>query len=220
VAEREASIKWVLQEKKFRIPEGFPSDNPFCHQFMDDLKTFNEMEIIAPDIIANGLNSPEVRSRIIREECGGSLRVFGRKQPRKVVLYHVDIDNNPGNGQEWVLADHYVRSVSPQWGKELVVTNRYAIFENVNGCYLLSGEAFVGASARYAPDTRAEGMALDTGIHGVFRYRGRYYIYDVINEPKVDPFRLHEYPKPDGNHTTSICRIKEQRRRAIQEQGE
>ncbi len=81
---------------------------------------------------------------------------------------------------------------------------------DVNDCREFLGVFYVGASQRYGPATRPAGLALDTGIHGVLRYRDKYYIYDVIDEPKVDPFGLQEYMSEEKG-TKTICVIKERR---------
>jgi uncharacterized protein YecT (DUF1311 family) len=217
VARRELTIKTVLGGKRLYIFTGGPSDSPFCHQFMEDVKSLHGMEIIAPEVIANSLRAPDVQGRIF-DHCPGLYNRWGLEQPRKVTLYHVDIDNEPANGREWLLGDHYVLPISPRWGDELLVRNDYKILD-VESCKNL-GMAYVGASQRNTPETDPYGLALDTGIHGVLRYRGKYYIYDVIDEPKVDPVTLHEYRKRGDSTTASICIIKEKLGQEQQGQGE
>lgn len=125
VAEREATIKRVMSEKNFHIYPGTPSNTPFCHQLMSDLKSLNQMEVVAPTIIAIGEHDPELRA-LFSKECGREYKTYwGWKQPRKIELYHVDIDNNPENGVELLEGDHYVKGVAPQWGKEYLVKNEY-----------------------------------------------------------------------------------------------
>lgn len=206
VARREQTIKAILGGKRLYNFPGKSFDTPFCHQFMEDVKSLHGMEIIAPEVIANSLRAPEVQERIF-DHCPGLYNRWGLEQPRKVTLYHVDIDNVPANGREWLLGDHYVLPISPRWGDELSVSNKYQILD-VELCKNV-GTAYVGASQRATPDTDPYGLALDTGIHGVLRYHGKYYIYDVIDEPKVDPVTLHEYLKRGDSTTTAICIIKE-----------
>jgi len=208
VLEREMTIKNILKDKELYIHPKTPTNTPFCHQLMKDVKDLNGIEIIAPKVIANSLDAPEVKE-IIFNHCP---KIYNKNSagkldsPRKAILYHVDIDNNLDNGTEWVLGDHYILPIMPSWGRELVVYNRYVYF-NINKCKQLSGSASVGASQRYGYKTKLSKNNLDTGIHGVLKYRNKFYIYDVIDEEKVDPFGIREF-FPSKNKTKSVCVLK------------
>ena len=191
VADRERQIKEVLADKELYIPERVPSSTPFCHKLLEDVKTLAGMKIIAPVVIADGLDSPNVK-RLIMDRCPTLYIGEAFEVPRKIVLYNVDIDNEPANGKEWLLGDHYIKRISPRWGEELLVKNRYTLID-MSDCEESIGTAYVGASQRYGPLTDPVNATLDTGLHGVLRYRGKFYIYDVNDEPKVTPFGIQEY---------------------------
>ncbi len=204
--EQVARIKAALAGKALYIHPDTPSNTPFCHQLLGDSKTLEGMEFVAPEVITDNLDAAEVKSHILNY-CPDFYRGDALAAPRKIVLYNVNIDNTPDNGTQWLLGDHYIDRISPEWGDELLVKNMYLIID-VNDCREFLGVFYVGASQRYGPATRPAGLALDTGIHGVLRYRDKYYIYDVIDEAKVDPFRLQEY-LPEEKNTKAICVIKE-----------
>ena len=204
---RMRKIKEILADKQLYIPEGVPSNTLFCHKLLEDVKTLAGIKIIAPEVITSSLAVPQVKTRIT-DRCLKFYNRWGKEYPRKVVLYHVDIDNDPANGKEWMLGDHYVSQVSPFWGDELLVRNEYAVL-NVKSCSKY-GVASVGGSRRYSTDTNVESLSLDTGIHGVLHYKGKYYIYDVSDEPKVDPFGIQKY-NGEVRDSKSVCYFKERR---------
>ena len=211
IQKRKKAIKNVLKDKELYIHPKTPTNSPFCHQLMQDVKNLDGIEIIAPKVIANSLDASEVKD-IIFNQCP---KIYNKNSagrldsPRKVILYHVDIDNNLDDGTEWVLGDHYILPIMPPWGKELLVYNTYVYFD-INKCKQFSGSASVGGSQRYGYKTKLTKINLDTGIHGVLKYKNKFYIYDVIDEEKVDPFGIREF-FPSKNKTKSICVFKERR---------
>ncbi|MCP4335944.1 MAG: DUF1311 domain-containing protein, partial [Gammaproteobacteria bacterium] len=81
--EQEARIKAALAGKALYIHPDTPSNTPFCHQLLKDVKTLEGMEFVAPEVITDNLDAAEVKSHILNY-CPDFYRGDALAAPRKI----------------------------------------------------------------------------------------------------------------------------------------
>ncbi len=205
---RKNKIIELLKDGYPYIADGSPSDNLFCHELLEDVKSLSGIEIMPPESISNSLSDPDVemalyakcptiydRSKIVKE----------LKKPRLVLLYNVNIDNDVGTNNELVLVDHYARVAYPKFIKEIYIVNAIYQYFDIPQCEKLQGGMYVGKTTNFDIKIKPSDINFDTGIHGVMKYKNKNYIYNISDMPESTIFSIMEF---SHKTTERICKIR------------
>ncbi len=204
VTKRRAAIKAVLEGVPLRATPR--TDNAFCNGFAEAFaKQTAEVELIAPIVVSHDYKGPELKKYIFDRCPEINLRVVPREMltagPRNLILYHVDIDND--QKEDWLFLEEAISELTPPWGPELVAAVNFKLLD-LESCQI-RGSTRAGTSRRYALDADLSQVDPELGLHGIARYRDRYYIYDVINEPKTSPLDFQQFNNKERYKFSTLC---------------
>lgn len=216
VTERRETLKAFFKDRPLETTLG--KDDPLCVDFVRDFTAQTEtIELVPPYVAVHDYHDPQLQ-KVIFDPCPDmELRSYKIGMsgpyvgPRNFLLYQVDIDNNSANGEELLFLEEMMYMRHPKYGPEIVAKDKFRLLD-LNIC---KGRGFsaIGASRRYPIDYDVSGEDPQTSLHGVLRYRGRNYLYDVIEwEPKAQPLSLTEYNPEAFGKFKRRCRYKNRRK--------
>lgn len=174
---RHERVLKLIQDKEYRISDFSKEFSGFCNQMLADFKAGNT-ELILPILHTHDLNNPELQGYL--NLCAemtkkyltellfyNGLNAWAPYYPTlNFQLYHIDYDDNPENGKEYVLFQGgYTNSkVSPD-------CDTYNIFK-LNTCTHIGS-----SSVRELYDSRTK--ELEDNYTGIIKYKNKYYIYGI-----------------------------------------
>ncbi len=215
VTERRETLKALFKDRPLETTLG--KDDPLCADFMRDFTAQTEaIELLPPSVAVHDYDDPQLQKAIFDHCPDMELRSYkiGRSGPyvgpRNFLLYQVDIDNNLANGEELLFLEEAMWMRHPEYGPEIATKDKFRLIDltNCKG----RGFAAIGASRRYPIDYDVSGEDPQTSLHGVLRYRGKNYLYVVIEwEPKAQPLSLTEYNPTAFGKFERRCRFNNRR---------
>ncbi|NWG75650.1 MAG: hypothetical protein HXY24_13785 [Rubrivivax sp.] len=190
-----AEIARRLQVAKSLVAQKVPKEHTeFCTAFLEDLKTLRNIEFVEPIVKTDDYNDPGLQSFLSkcpklrpnkrvafepriwdyaktlpedqREELGTVWYTTGDFR-----LYHVDIDNDPANGKEYLF---YGGGSTSHRKQNEVRCGNYSEYD------IIDLEACMRRPGQQVGDTLNCSDRTPTGnLNGIIRYRERYYIWDA-----------------------------------------
>lgn len=202
VEQEKQAITKFMQEHAFK--PGTFKDPKLCAAFFQDFKRQTNIEYVRPIVETHDYFDPALQKYLkqcpkmeLRTPVSGRSGAYVGTPTLK--LFKVDIDNNPGNGKEFLFLEAaFERRAGRASNYEPgIVGNTTYQLVDLNAC-ATRATLYVGAHRSYRLDTDLSKERPDTSYHDVIKYRGKYYVYDVIRAQGYSrPFSLYQYRNED-----------------------
>lgn len=194
---KQAVIKF-MQQHTFK--PGTFKDPRLCEPFFEDFKRQTNIEYVKPLVVAHDYFDPQLQKYLkrcpkmeLRTPVSG--RSGGYVGTPSLKLYQVDIDNNQENGEEYFYFEGAFWRKATISGEHITDGTSYRLLD-VEHCTTRGQRLSVGASRIYGLDTDFSARRPDTSHHDVIKYRGKYYVYDLIPAQGYSrPFALYGYSR-------------------------
>lgn len=209
VSERRETLKLFFENRPLKTTLG--KDDPLCADFSRDFTAQNKaVELVPPKVVVHDYDDPQLQREIFDYCPDLELRSYKIGMsgpyvgPRNFLLFEVDIDNDPENGDDFVYLKEVMEIRETPWmypeeekpAPRIVADNTFISISLRNCKY--RGFTGTGFSRGYPIDHDVSHDDPQVGLYGVIRYQGKHYLYDVIEtETKAQLLTLIEY-NPDG----------------------
>ncbi len=183
-----------------------------CIDFADDFARQTEkIVLIPPKVVVHDYDDAQLRREIFdycpdlelrSSKVGPHTPYVG---PRNFIVYQANIDNNIENGEDVLFLEEALQMRNPKYGPEIVAQNTFALLD-LNDC---NGRGFsgTGASRRYPIEYDVSREDPQTGLHGLVRYQGRYYLYGVIDwDPKAPVLSISQHTPGAFGDFKRVCK--------------
>jgi hypothetical protein len=209
VEEKKAVVQFMGQH---RLKPGTLKDVRLCEAFFEDFKRQTNIEYIKPLVVAHDYFDPALQTYL--KQCPGmELRspVVGHSGDYvgtpTLKLYKLDIDNNPTDGDEYLFYESAFWRVSTRatgYQPYLRGSTRYGLL-SFKHCGIV-GRVPLGGSQTYSVTTDLSTQRPETSYHAVIRYRGKYYVYDLVFAKGYGrPLKLFAYDSDRASKFSPVC---------------
>jgi hypothetical protein len=196
VTDRRAAIMAKLKGVPLNLILPQYKNDKLCQEFGEDFRNQRNVELVAPILRVHDYADPRLQQYF--KSCPKFARPttpFGiapRHGPSNFVLFKVDIDNDPSNGEELVLLQEgFWKDQVSKLGYAVAHETRYYVIDPAR-CET-KGSFGGGPNPRFPFEADMSRVNPEMGLHGITRYRGTYYVYDVLPGEKASPLGIAIY---------------------------
>lgn len=172
-----------IRKSEYEINNNFLVEelsDDFFKEFILDFKDGKNIEFIEPVLVTDDINDRELREyfgndtefieELITEAIeGGFSPTIEYRAEYDYKLYHLDFDNNPENGEEYIF---YAGGYMDIWGGELQSSwDNYLMIDLDNNSIVAA--VGVAKTIDYIDKKPAD------NFNGIIRYKDRYFIYEI-----------------------------------------
>lgn len=174
-----------IKKEEYKTSEYFNTkDYPedFSEKFLEDFKAGRNIEFIEPILVTDDINNKELRKYfkndtefieevITAEVSGGSSPTIKYRSQFNYKLYHIDFDNNPENGKEYLF---YSGGYMDIW--DCGMQSNWDDYHMLDfGKKKTRGVGSVYKTINYKTKERTN------NFNGIIKYRDRYFVYEIYN---------------------------------------
>lgn len=202
---RASEIRQILKDKPLYLISPLYNNNPLCASFRDDFKEQQNVELIPPLIKSHDFYNP-----LFQQNLGDCLLETDPIARRKTIRTHdylaYKIDINNDNIEETIIVGEYFEAYEySEKGKKYLTTEPRNDYVAVDEACLLSPLGRAG-TAVYTVDAMLKRDDPELPTHGIVRYKGEYFLYEVSKQRKFPPLSIRVITKNDGKfEVDTVC---------------
>nr|BDD47815.1 hypothetical protein 2 [Gammaproteobacteria bacterium] len=207
VKDRAHELREVLKDKPLYLILPRYKNNPLCVAFRDDFKAQRDVELIPPSIRAHDFSV--LTSALDTDGCRYESEPFGRAAitgTKDYLAYRMNLDND--RSLKTVIVGEYfeVSKYIKEEGRDSVIVLPRNVYMAADQTCKVSSLGRVGNIDHAEVNAMLRRDAPELAIHGIVRYKGEYFVYEVNDIGKMTPLSIRSLQIKDGKLTAdTVC---------------
>lgn len=197
--DRTYELREVLKDKPLYLILPRYKNNPLCVAFREDFKAQRNVELIPPSIRTHDFRV--LASTLDSDGCHLKSNPFGKANvtgTTDYLAYRTNLDND--RSLETMIVGEYfeVSKYLTEDGRESTIVSPRNVYIAANQACELSSLGRVGNADRAEVDAMLRRDDPELPIHGIVRYKGDYFVYEVNNVEKMTPLSIRSFQNENG----------------------